>query len=258
MVEDIALPPQSLARQVIDLIIPPCCALCSAEGSSLCEACLGTFEPEPHPFERHGLRGMAVSEYGDFERGLITSFKERGNHNLADFMSHGMAVLLGDELRASVSEIDTGEPQGRTVNSSGRALLVPMPSSRSATKVRGFQPARLIAVRLAFHLNRLGSPGCGATPLRFEVAPLLRLASSGPDQSELGREERFANLRMQLVNRDLRPSSEPAILVDDLVTTGATILTARQTLTSAGFRVVTFCSFAETLLRNENVGRLKR
>lgn len=221
-------------RALLDLLIPPCCALCNSEGSVLCPTCLIRLAPEPRAVSRAGLSGFASTTYGDPERELLVAFKERGQHALAKVIAKRMAESYGEELaRATTAR-----------------LLVPIPSAAVATRSRGFTPAHLLAQQLAREMSRWGA---------FRVSPLLRRAGSGRDQSKLGREARFTNLEMRVTgalrsSRAFHTSSDQVgvILVDDLVTTGASVLTAATTLERAGLRVSHFCAFAETLLRSEN------
>ena len=111
-------------------------------------------------------------------------------------------------------------------------LYVPIPTSRAAQRRRGYGVVELI-------LRRSGLP----------AASVLRTARRAGDQRLLGREERARNVAGTL--RAL-PSSAglPVVIVDDVVTTGATLAEAARALQAAGARVAGAITVASTPRRS--------
>ena len=109
---------------------------------------------------------------------------------------------------------------------SHRPLVVPVPMDRVARARRGFNQAESIARALAAHWG-----------LPVEPRALVKVRRTTP-QSALGREERLLNLHQAF--RAERPVVFDArvILVDDLVTTGATVRACALALRDAGAREV--------------------
>lgn len=174
---------------------------------------------------RAGLApGVAVSQYGGGAAKLVHAFKVSGSRVLADAMAGPLAGALAEAL------------DGRPV------ALVPAPSSRSATRQRGYVPAHLLARAVARRIKFLG--------VDSTVVPALRLVAEVRDQSLLGRAERNLNLsgHMSVVAR-LRPAlvGRGVVLVDDIVTTGSTLREMSRALAACGVVANCFATFSETL-----------
>ncbi|WP_331279941.1 ComF family protein [Streptomyces sp. e14] len=107
-------------------------------------------------------------------------------------------------------------------------LLVPVPSARRAVRARGHDPARRIALAAAAGLRRTGTPA--------RVPAVLRQRRAVADQSGLDSRQRLANLAGAL---EVAPGgvrllrAGPVVLVDDLMTTGASLTEAARAVRSA-------------------------
>jgi predicted amidophosphoribosyltransferase len=108
------------------------------------------------------------------------------------------------------------------------ADVVPVPSSRSALRRRGFAVTDLLARR------------AGARPRRL----LIPDRAAGGDQRELGIDDRARNVRGTMRAREA--DGARVVLVDDVVTTGATLTEAARTLRAAGAQVVGAVTVAST------------
>ena len=104
-----------------------------------------------------------------------------------------------------------------------------VPSTRRAEAARGFNPARELARPLARALGRI-------------AAPLLVKTRETVDQASLGRAERRANQRGVFAAR--MPIPDRVLLVDDIMTTGATADACAAALKAAGARRVCVVTFA--------------
>ena len=160
----------------------------------------------------------ALARYSGSARSLVLAYKERGRRDLAG--------RLGAALAAALPYV----PSART-DAAGRWWLVPAPSRRVASRVRGgphlLRLARACAAELA-------AAGCAAT-----VAPALCLGPGVRDAVGLDRGQRAANLagRIRLDSRGLPPPATPVVLLDDVVTTGATVAACTRALHEGGFPV---------------------
>lgn len=199
-----------LLADLLDLVLPRSCAGCADPGRLLCRDCrsrLGpprAHRPEPCP---DGLPPLVVAApYAGVARGALLAHKERGRL--------GLVRPLGSALAAAVAALDP--PPG--------ALLVPVPSSPEAVRERGHDHA----LRLATAAAR-GLPGVRARPL-------LVVRRAVADQAGLGAADRAANLAGALAARRPLPG-RVVVVVDDVVTTGATLVEAARALHAAGARV---------------------
>lgn len=145
----------------------------------------------------------ALARYGGAARRLVLAYKERGRRDLA--------ASLGAALAGALPYLPEARP-----DPAGLWWLVPVPSRRVASRVRGgphlLRLARVCAAELA-------AAGHAAA-----VAPALRLGSGVRDAVGLDRAQRAANLagRLAVDARGLPPPGTPVVLLDDVVTTGAT------------------------------------
>lgn len=188
------------------MLLPSRCGVCGKSGSGLCPQCLSIVEGEPIEFQRAGLAGSALTHYSEPISELLISFKERSQAELANLLAERMFIAFG------LSAIR--EPW----------VLVPLPSSAANFSRRGFTPARLLAQQLARRNSNLRVRDC------------LQLVRRVSDQVGLETEERFRNMHLAMrVNQTLNFVS--CVLVDDVVTSGASCLEARRALAEAGCEV---------------------
>ncbi|MFJ9154190.1 ComF family protein [Streptomyces sp. NPDC102270] len=107
-------------------------------------------------------------------------------------------------------------------------LLVPVPSARRAVRARGHDPARRIAFAAAGELRRAGMPA--------RVVAVLRQRRGVADQSGLNSRERLNNLTgaLTVVPGGGRLLAEGlVVLVDDVMTTGASLAEAARAVREA-------------------------
>jgi len=119
-----------------------------------------------------------------------------------------------------------GDPAGA---GRGPVLLVPVPSSRRAVRARGHDPARRIALAAAGELRRTGT--------RARVLAVLRQRRAVADQSGLNSQQRLANLagalEVAVGGEQLLADGGRIVLVDDLMTTGASLTEAARAVRAA-------------------------
>ena len=158
-----------------------------------------------------------ASDYEGITRTIITAWKERGRRDVAAHLSHALAVAL----RAVISE-EHGSADRRSMH----LTVVPIPSSAAARRRRG-EDAWDRVVRLAIAEI---SGDC-----RIDVERCLHLTRQPRDQAGLSAQERRANLTGALAC-GTAPRT-PIVIVDDIVTTGATLVEAARALRAAGGEV---------------------
>jgi len=213
-----------LLVSLVDLVLPRECAGCGRPGTLLCAGCLPGAGPVPVPSAV--LPVLAAGRYDGGLRRAIVRYKERDRRELAG--------PLGAALASAVAALAASDTAAAPV-------LVPVPSSPRAARERGGDHV----LRLARHAARRT-----ATPL----APALSLARRVRDSAGLHRDERAANLAGAM--RATGPlGSGRAVIVDDIVTTGATLHEAARALREAGWTILGGAAVAATPRRAGSAGR---
>lgn len=206
----------------IDLVLPGTCAGCDLPGPAVCVRCRaeladlaladpGPVTPVPRPADWPGCTGTV--QYAGVSARLMKAFKDGDRLDLGDLLGR----LLTDAVRRQVT-MSPFDPGRRPV------LLVPIPSDPAAVRRRGERPTRLLARRAAHALGPAVS-----------VVPALSMARRTQDQAGLDREQRLDNLRGAMRVRSPRTvRGQDCVLVDDVLTSGATLSEGRRALLAAG------------------------
>ncbi len=228
-------------RSLLDLVLPATCAGCGADETAWCAGCDATLRgparraaPDPRPA---GLpETWAVARYDGPVRAAVVAHKEHGVRALTG----PLGAALGRAVLAVRAALDLpGRPGSRAT-----MVLVPAPSRPRAVRERGRDPTLQLTSAAARALRAHG--------LDLEVVPALRMRSSARDQAGLGAAARAANLRgaVQLGRgAPARLDGRPALLVDDVVTTGATLAESAAVLRASGTPVVGAAVVAATARR---------
>jgi ComF family protein len=211
----------------LNLLLPSKCALCGLPGSNLCHNCELSLNLGLRKVSRLDLTGFATTTYTDQVATLIHEFKEGNQTSLGTKFAQAMLPAL---LNLDVHDCS----------------LVYMPSKSISFEKRGFVPAKLLSQKLSRLIAKSQKillpvySGLGFLPVR---------ASQIADQAALSGQDRRTNLvgTMQALGR---PKFDRAILIDDIVTTGATLSEATRALQAIGVEVLGFVTFAETLPKN--------
>jgi predicted amidophosphoribosyltransferase len=202
-----------------DLVLPRTCAGCAVPGPVLCGRCAALLARPRLATPRRVPWGfpptVAAGAYRGPVRPAVLAFKERGRAELAR--------PLGTALALAIATLSRAVPERR-----GPLLLVPIPSSRAALRTRGRDHVRELTRSAVAELRAAGLPA--------SEARLLRRRGRVRDSAALSAAQRRANLAGTFV-LDAGPP-RPAtgallVLVDDVVTTGATLTEAAAVLAAA-------------------------
>jgi len=202
-----------LFERLLDCFSPPSCAACGGPRSHGPTFCLTCGEPAPAlPADLDGTPLLVIGRYQPPLSRAILRFKFEGHTELA----RGLAALL-------VPRLEVAGVSG--------ACFVPVPLHRARLVERGYNQSALLAQSLA---RALGA--------RVEPRVLERWRRTD-QQARLGRDAREANVHEAFRLRGSRAPAE-TVLVDDVVTTGATALSCLKALKKAGSRVLAVVALA--------------
>lgn len=213
-------------RELANLLVPSGCVLCARSGWSLCDLCRSSLSLRLEAVERHGLCGFRLTSYQPEVASTIDQFKEHGVTEVA------YRWLDGCDFETLTNQFKFD-------------CVVPIPSSPKANRVRGYAPANELAKALRTNLRLQSQWPPGA-----QVLSALSRTPDTLDQAGLSIAMRWRNLEGKfLATKAL--AGRRILLVDDIVTTGATLLEAARAIEVAGGQAIGFFCFAETELRKQ-------
>lgn len=230
---------RSLLDALVDLALPDVCAACGVGPGPLCASCdadlrAALFDrprrvaPDPVPPCMPDV--VAAGPYDGVLRTLVSAYKDDERRDLRRVLARLLAGPLAVVARAGPGTI-----------------VVPMPSSAAAVRRRGDDPVADLTRAAARRVS--GELGSGK-PL--VVAPALRPVRRMADQSRLDHAQRAANLAGAYAVRPRwrgRLEGSQVVLVDDVLTTGATLAEAARAVGAAGGHVVGAATLAATRRR---------
>lgn len=193
---------------LLDLVFPSRCAVCDASGPNLCGDCRYVLIPNPHRFERGPVSGLAATYRSPEVSKLLVAFKDQGQSALV----RELAELI-QPLVLEISQFQEG------------VYLVPAPSRTENYSRRGFTPSVLLAQAIA------------KSAPTAKVMNALVLNSAVLDQVGLTGAERQRNLAGSMKLNQM-VADKSCFVVDDICTTGATLIEAWRALTVAGATVL--------------------
>ncbi len=243
-----------MLRYLVNFLYPPRCAACDARlpieaGRRVCEPCLMRIERLSEPLcekcgmpfdERDDDRGgvcarcvlspprfrlaRAAARYrasAEDEGGTLASMVRRHKYGLDQSLGRALAECIGPELPLHGAAYD---------------LVIPVPLHRARLRWRGFNQAALLAGEVARRLD-----------CRLDVTTLIRTKPTAP-QTAQDLDTRRRNVRRAFtVKRPGAIADRHVLLVDDVMTTGATADECARTLLAAGARAVDVFTLARAL-----------
>jgi ComF family protein len=225
-------------RQIAGLLLPTRCLLCQRVGAEqLCEACTARLEAVGQACLRcgrrrltawasrdcgecHGqrlgiIRARSALIYNEAGRALLAQFKYQRNLGAGE----ALCAAAQAQFPRSLQDLYAWEYSAR------EPLILPVPMHGRRLRRRRFNHAEFIALRLAAHLGLRCEPG------------LLSRVKETPQQVGLSANQRRENVRGAF---EVRQQSAPmvkgrrVVVVDDLMTTGATLAACAAALRRAG------------------------
>ena len=226
MPDAVAMLLADLARDAARLLVPVACAGCGLDDVPLCESCSAPWWEEPFRAEegagrlvvmgRVPLPVWAIAHLDGAEQRAIGVWKDGRRRDLDRFFALAAA--------RAAAYVQTSLP--------GNLVVVPVPSKRRSVRRRGVSIGAMLAGAVG---RELGAP----------VEAALRAAgATSKGRSSVGRWDAAG------VGVARHVGTRPVLLVDDVMTTGATLARATDVLEASGTPVVGALVLAATPRRD--------
>jgi predicted amidophosphoribosyltransferase len=207
---------------VLDLVLPLECGGCGAPSTRWCEACareLIVRADAPHlitPRLDPGVPVLSLGRYATARREAIVAVKERGRADLVEPLA--VALHTGLERLLAWGVVDAP------------LTVVPAPTRRWTARRRGGDPVTRIATAATASLSGI------------VTVQALRMRAFARDSVGLSGVDRQRNIAGRV--RVIEPVAGDVLLVDDIVTTGATACESVRVLQTIGARVLAVMAVA--------------
>lgn len=219
---------EKIKKFTIDLFFPKKCLGCGRADIYLCPACFNKIEVLPivHKKQKYLDKLIAACQYRNpLVKELIKNFKYNYIKELAEPLGHLLIKSLEKNWRLGILFHQT-----QTKN--WKFIIMPIPLYGTRKRKRGFNQAELLAKEVAEHFN-----------LPLETNILKRILPTVPQVDIKNHEKRKTNIKdafdisPQPSVEGLAPSAvegKTIILIDDVTTTGATLIEAAKVLKKSG------------------------
>jgi ComF family protein len=242
-----------MLRYLLNFFYPPQCFACSRRlpvdaSRCVCGECAAMVDPLPEPYcdvcgipiaaeasdgggwcpecmvsPPHFIRARAITSYRSLDGEIqpIPSMIRRHKYGPNQSLSRALAEYLDGRIPFAAEDYD---------------LVIPVPLHSRRLRWRGFNQAALLAVAVARRLDK-----------RVDFATLTRVVGTAP-QTFQDRRQRRQNMRAAFaVKRPQAVANRRVLLVDDVMTTGATADECSRTLLRAGARRVDVFTLARAV-----------
>ncbi|HEX3038561.1 MAG TPA: ComF family protein [Oscillospiraceae bacterium] len=214
-------------NRLMDYLFPPHCIFCDkviSAGKKVCDKCSQEIKPI-NSVKRINLKecGQTIScvipyPYQDHVRNSIIQFKFHGKKQFAVYY----AKIMVEEIVKSFSTLHID-------------IVTCVPISKQRMKIRGYNQSELIAKELVKLLN-------------LSYQSLLIKGTDNKEQHKLSMRERQKNVKgvYEVINPD-KIVGKTILLIDDIVTTGATISECAKVLFGANAKEVICAAVAQVV-----------
>jgi ComF family protein len=233
---------KKFSKFILDLIFPIECLGCEQEGGYLCDACFKKLKFNDANFLSYALANLNAVQIdkiyiaGDYEDPILKKLIIKYKYNFMSSLGKILARFLIEFWKLQNEEIET--LNFKITKPQKNFIVIPIPLSKKRLRWRGFNQAEIIAREFATDFN-------------YELnLDLTRIKYQRP-QAELSETERLENIKTSFawkeekINGDnlkgnlkdnLKESlkEKTIILIDDVITTGATLNEAARVLKEAG------------------------
>lgn len=212
--------------QILEFVFPARCVICSKSPKLLCQGCFPLNNPST--FELMSARGISSFEYEAEFGKVLGGFKDRALLQLSTRLAQSWLL----DFERAVAEF---RPE---------LILVP-PSSRANFRKRGYNPIEFLVKKT------LSVSSANVRTLSVET---LKLARQTKDQASLNQSQRAVNLSGAFCYQG-NPNTR-VLLIDDVLTTGATLKEMVRAVRAKGAEVAGICVLAQRTLVIDSQSRI--
>jgi ComF family protein len=226
---------KTFSKFILDLVFPIECLDCGQEGNYLCAACFKKLKFADEFFLNHAQTNLNVPQIdkifiaGDYDDPLLKKLIIKYKYNFISPLGKILASFLIDFWKLENEEVETLD--FKITKPPKNFIVIPIPLSKKRLRWRGFNQAELIARDFSEYFN-----------YEINIENLKRIKYQRP-QAELSESERLENIKSSFawmgdnksddgLNEKLKERT--IILIDDVLTTGATLNEAARVLKEAG------------------------
>lgn len=235
-------------RDAVAVLFPVDCAGCGSPDRALCADCrmmlhAATAHPRGDLLLHDSTRVISAVRYEANVRNMILALKEQGRTDVVRALAQPLGTVIelaaaapGTSVRLDANAmVGASSYVGAKEHAGANVELCPVPSSQQAKRRRGYRPVEV--------LTRAAG---------FRVARVLTCVAETQQQKSLDLAQRGTNLVGALV---ASPTARGRrfVLVDDVVTSGATLIEAARALREGGAEVVAAATLAFTPRRNVKI-----
>jgi predicted amidophosphoribosyltransferase len=184
-----------------DLLFPRFCISCEKYGDFICLKCEAIWLAKPRKTKVEGIDHYFIEDYNEYSSRVILAAKEIGNKLAIKLLANAIAR----SIKFAVLE----------QNFKGQIILVSIPSQKNVIRNRGRDHISDLTSQV---INGLSGMGYNA-----KYVPILSLAKKSKDQSTLNSHERLVNMQNAFTLNNSLNSQDGIFLIDDVITTGASI-----------------------------------
>lgn len=229
-------------ENIIDLIFPPICVVCKQKiGKTLCKRCAD------ETYMLHSTKCIICDKeslLGQTHTKCSTQYTPAAVYSIFKYSGHVRQIIKNAKYNQKtfaplrkLTQYGLQESINNGFHISGRPTLIPIPLNKAKLKDRGFNQAEIIAKVVAKNLR-----------LNLDTRALRRVRKTKVQYSN-SRKERFENVSGAFqVRNNADVQNKSIILIDDICTSGATLIEATKTLLQANAHTVDCITLAKAEL----------
>ena len=210
-------------KPLLQLIYPPVCLICNQAGSSICSPCTSNWQQDVKTGQISKIPLYFTNFYNADAAKIILTAKENGNLISKELLANSIIK----SLKVAISDL----------NLKGEIALIGIPSSAVSIRKRGRNHIdelveKIIAIAKIYGISIIN-------------LPILQTSKKIKDQSNLNRTERMLNLSGAYLANNPERAIKNLIIIDDLITTGASTQEGIRALSEINLRpvaIITACA----------------